>query len=145
MPFKFRLEKVLEYRRQLEEQAMQDLAAARSGRDAEKARMDELKAELVPVQAKMCGSAGMDGAERWLTGTYLQALRQDVESSAQLLLKLDEEVALCQNKLVAKAQERELLDKLKSRQAGRFAEEEKLREQHENDEAATIRYKTAVV
>jgi flagellar FliJ protein len=145
MTFRFRLEKVLDYRRQLEEQAMLVLARARSARDAEKERLENLRAELRRASASMNGSAGMDGAERWLIRTYIQALRLDAESSARLLLKLDEDVAVCQNEFTGKAQERELLDKLKSRQAGRFAEEEKRREQHENDETSTIRCKKAAV
>jgi flagellar FliJ protein len=145
MGFKFRLEKVLEYRRQLEEQAMLVLAQARARRDAEKVRLENLKSELGLSNAKLSGGAGMNGAERWLLQNYIQALRLDIESSARLLQGLEEEVALCQNALINKAQERELLDKLKSRQSKRFTEEEKLREQHENDETATIRYKKAAV
>ncbi|MDR2825705.1 MAG: flagellar export protein FliJ [Deltaproteobacteria bacterium] len=145
MGFKFRLEKVLEYRRQLEEQAMLVLARARARRDAEKVRLENLNSEFGLSSAKLSGGAGMHGAERWLMQNYVQALRQDIESSARLLQGLEEEVALCQNALIDKAQERELLDKLKSRQAKRFAEDEKLREQHENDETATIRYKKTAI
>jgi flagellar FliJ protein len=145
MAFKFRLEKVLDYRRQLEDQAVLALAAARAKRDAEKKRLENLRAELLKSITRMSSSASMNSAERWLTQSYIQALRQDMENSAQLLLKLEEETALCQNNLINRAQERELLDKLKSRQSGRFTEEEKLREQHENDETATIRYTRAAV
>jgi flagellar FliJ protein len=93
----------------------------------------------------MNANADMDGAERWLTRSYVQALQLDAAGSEQLLRELDEEVAVCQNELINKSQQRELLDKLKSRQAGRFAEEEKFREQHENDETSTIRYKKAAL
>jgi flagellar FliJ protein len=145
MTFKFRLDKVLDYRKQLEEQAMLVLARARTARDAEKERLENLRAELTRARIAMNGSAAMDGAERWLARTYSQALRLDAESSAQLLRKLDEEVAVCQNELTNKSQERSLLDKLKARQARRFAEEENFREQHENDETSTIRYKNAAI
>jgi flagellar FliJ protein len=145
MAFKFRLEKALDYRKQLEEQAMLALARARAARDAEKERLEDLKAELIRARAEMNAAAGMDGAERWLTRVYIHALQLDAESAGQRLRELDEEVAVCQNELTNRSQNREILDKLKSRQAKRFAEEEKFREQRENDETATIRYKKAVI
>ena len=140
MAFKFRLEKVLDYRRQLEEQAMQALAQARARREAEAARLEGLQSERALQMAKLQNSAALDGAERWLIQNYVRALHFEIEESRALLLRLEEEVALRQKELVTRAQERELLDRLKSKQAKRFAEEEKLREQRDNDETATIRY-----
>lgn len=145
MAFKFRLEKVLEYRRQLEDQAMLALAKAQAARQAEAAKLDGLRRELAAQLERGRNTAGMSGAERWLAQTYVQALRQDIKQSTAFLATLEEEVALCRSDLVTRAQERELLEKLKSKQAKRFAEEEKLREQREYDETATIRHKKEAV
>ncbi|MDL2306767.1 flagellar export protein FliJ [Desulfovibrio sp. OttesenSCG-928-C06] len=145
MAFKFKLEKVLDYRKQLEEQAMQALAEARATRDAEAARLETLTLELMQQREEMQNSAAMSGSERWLTQNYIQALQYDVEYAQKNLASLEQVVAQRQNQLVEKAQERELLDKLKSRQAKRFADEEKLKEQRENDETATIRFNKATV
>lgn len=140
MAFKFRLEKVLEYRKQLEEQAMLALAKAQAARDAEIAKLESLKHELVVQLEKSRNAAAMSGAERWLAQTYVLALRQDINQSTNFLVSLEQEVDQCRGELVTRAQERELLEKLKSKQAKRFAEEEKLREQRDYDETATIRH-----
>lgn len=146
MAFKFKLEKVLDYRKQLEEQAMQALAEARAARDAEAARLEELRLELArQMQEMQSCAAAMTGSERWLTQNYIQALQYDVEYAQRNLASLEQVVAQRQNHLVQKAQERELLDKLKSKQAQRFAHEEKLKEQRDNDETATIRFNKATV
>lgn len=119
---------------------MQALAQARARREAEAIRLEQLKSERGLHMARLQDSAALDGAERWLIQNYVRALHIEIEESAALLLRLEEEVALRHKELVSKAQERDLLDKLKAKQARRFAEEEKLREQRDNDETATIRY-----
>lgn len=140
MAFKFRLEKVLEYRKQLEERAMQALAAAQAARDAEASRLAGLKRDLAAQMERTRDAAAMNGAERWLNLNCLEALRQDIKRSTALLSRLEEDVALRRDELAIKAQERGLLDKLKDKQARCFAEDEKLREQRDYDETATIRH-----
>lgn len=145
MSFKFRLQKVLDYRAQLEDQAKQALAGARLAREREEATLKALKAEYAEQRARMSASAAMTGAERWLAQSYMQALDFDIGASAARLARLWEEENECREKLVAAARERKLLEKLKAKQAIRYAEEEKLKEQRENDETATIRYQRQTV
>lgn len=144
MAFKFKLEKVLEYRKQLEEQAMQVLAEARKEEEREAARLDSLQEELVRQQEALHRNI-TKANERWLTASFIAALQEDIKKSRSRLNRLKEETNRRQTELVVKAQERNLLDKLKSKQAERYAEEEKLKEQRENDETATIRYQQKAV
>ena len=144
MAFKFKLEKVLDYRKQLEEQAMQALAEARRAEEQEKTRLEGLRLELAAQRASLNASIH-DAAERWLVSSYISALAEDIRTAERVLEILAEEIVLRQAALVQKAQDRQLLDKLKDKQALRHAHEEKLKEQRDNDETATIRYKKKAV
>lgn len=144
MAFKFKLEKVLDYRKQLEEQAMQSLAQARRAEEQEKESLARLKLELAAQRISLNASIH-DAAERWLVASYISALTDDIKTSVRVLEIIAEEIILRQADLVQKAQDRQLLDKLKDKQALRHAQEEKLKEQRDNDETATIRYKKKAV
>lgn len=144
MAFKFKLEKVLDYRKQLEEQAMQALAEARQAEEKEKERLAGLRQDLAAQRVSLNVSIG-DAAERWLVSSYISALTDDIRTAERVLEIIAEEIVRRQADLVQKAQERQLLDKLKDKQAQRHAQEEKLKEQRDNDETATIRYKKKAV
>jgi flagellar FliJ protein len=144
MAFKFKLEKVLDYRKQLEEQAMQALAEVRRAEEKEKERLAGLRLELA-VQRTSLNASIHDAAERWLVSSYINALTGDIRTTERVLEILAEEIVIRQAALVEKAQEKQLLDKLKDKQALRHAQEEKLKEQRDNDETATIRYKKKTV
>ena len=141
--FTFRLEQVRSYRKQLEEQAMQALAQAVMRRDATLSRIAELHETIAEQRAKLCRAESLSAAERWLTHTYEAALKRDLVDARELLAEQENEVDQCRIELVQKAQDRNLLDKLKEKQAARHALEERKQEQKTNDETATLRYKPA--
>ena len=138
MAFHFRLDRVLEYRRQKEDQAMQALAVARQRQETEKQRLANLNAELFQQQQALSARLA-DAEQRWLTVCFINALQEDRRVSRIRLELLDAETQRCQADLVERAREKKLLDTLKDRQAQRYAKEENLREQREHDETATIR------
>lgn len=144
-PFRFRLEQVLAYRRQLEEQAMQELAKARALRDETARRIAHMEADLAETREKLGQAVNLPAEERWLLTGYEKALITELDAAKELLAQQEEAVDACRAVLVQKAQERELLDKLKEKQANRHAQEERLKEQRENDEIATLRYQPAAL
>lgn len=139
-PFKFRLEQVLAYRRQLEEAAMQELASAVMRRDQLADRLERLKADEAAQRETLCRADALDSAERWLVLSYVDALRDEQKRVREDLARAEEEVDRCRVVLIQKAQERELLDKLKDKQAVRHAKEEREQERRTYDETATLRY-----
>lgn len=141
--FTFRLEQVRRYRKQLEEQAMQALARAVMLRDATLARIDRLEEAVAEQRARLCQAVALTAAERWLARTYEGALKRDLAVARDLLAEQESEVDRCRVELVQKAQDRNLLDKLKEKQAARHALEERQQERKTNDETATLRYKPA--
>lgn len=144
MAFQFKLEKVLDYRKQLEEQAMQDLARARQAEQLEKERQANMRLDLA-AQRITLNACINDASERWLVTSYIGSLEIDIKDSMRVLEIIAEEISRRQAELVARAQDRQLLEKLKEKEAKRHAHEEKLKEQRNNDETATIRFQKNAV
>ena len=145
MSFKFKMQKVLEYREQLEEEAKVRLADAQARYRQASERLDELREEFSRASQQARDNMLMNSGECWLHEQYLKGLKADVTAQAmqtRLLAQATEEA----RKMVAeRAIERKMLDKLKERQKKQYVQEENQRERHFNDEIATLRHKAPSV
>jgi flagellar FliJ protein len=144
-PFRFRLEQVRLYRKQLEEQAMQALAQAVAHRDALKERIAALQQALAEQHARLSRAEDLEAGERWLIQNYASGLKEDLQSARIALEEAEDAVDQRRADLVQKAKERGLLDTLKEKQAARHLQLERQQEQRTHDETATLRYKPAAV
>ena len=138
-PFTFKLEKVLDYREQLEEQAKGELAKAKAARDAQAARVADLEARLAGHMANEKASRKTTN-DMWLWRQYKEALEQDISVARLELNGLELNLQRCRAQAVERSKDKKLLEKLKSTQAKKHHEKESAREEKENDEMATIRY-----
>lgn len=143
--FKFSLEQVLSYRRQLEEQAMQAVAQAVRRRDRRLREKEECEAVARHYREKLTNAALLDAQERWLISEYVTALAFDIEKARQDLALLEEEIDNARVDLTRKTQQRKLLERLKEKQATRHKKAEFLKEQQEYDDTATIRFMSPAV
>ena len=139
-PFRFRLEQVLRYRVQLEDQAKQALAAAQTQHEAAVKELAALRQILAEQQAVLSQAGGLTPDELWLALRYAELVRFDVGQAEQREQALSQQVQQCRVELGEKAKERKLLDKLKEKQAVKHAAEERLQEERVYDETATIRH-----
>lgn len=137
--FKFKLQQVLEYRTQLEDQAKLALAEVQAKYQKQVQRVDGLRKALADNQKLM--SITTDPAQAWIIRNFLQGVRQDISTAEHRLLTLAQELNSARQVLTEKAQEKKLLEKLKENQAKRHAHEEKIKEQLQLDETATLRFK----
>ncbi|MCL1940178.1 MAG: flagellar export protein FliJ [Desulfovibrionaceae bacterium] len=144
-PFRFRLEQVRLYRKQLEERAMQALAQAVAHRDALKEHIAALQQALVEQHARLSRAEDLEAAERWLIQNYASGLKEDLRNARIALEEAEDAVDQCRADLVQKAKERGLLDTLKEKQAAKHLQLERQQEQRTYDETATLRYKPAAV
>jgi len=138
-PFHFKLDKVLDYREQLEEQAKGALARAKGARDAQADKLAGLEARLeahLAGEAVSCKSAN----DMWLWRQYKDALSQDVSIARVDLNSLELKLQRCRREAVERSKDKKLLEKLKQTQAKRHHDQENAREEKENDEMATIRF-----
>lgn len=140
--FKFKLEQVLRYREQLEDQAKMVLAKCLAEYNACLERQKNVEAELETVEKKLFSGKeafSLPEGERWLLGNYCMGLKSDLHVLAQKTNGCEIAVHQARSKLTRCAQDRQLLDKIKEKQMERHSHEEKLREQRELDEITTIR------
>ncbi|MBQ9405616.1 MAG: flagellar export protein FliJ [Desulfovibrio sp.] len=141
MPFHFKMQKVLDYREQLEEEAKIDLAQKEQKLQTACVRFDNLKLELRSAEDRLSEAALRSAAEGWLQQQYVKGLRNDVAEAAMQTRMLRQLVDEARKLLSERAIDRKLLDKLKERQKNTFLHDAYLKEQRINDETATLRYK----
>ena len=141
MPFHFKMQKVLDYREQLEEEAKVDLALKQRLLEDARALFERLKTELRQSEDRLFQAALAPQGERGLMEQYIKGLKGDVANAAMQTRMNEQLVDEARKMLAARAIERKLLEKLKERQNLQYLREEQLKEQRVNDETATLRYK----
>lgn len=142
-PFRFSLEQVLNYRTQLEQQAKVELARVEQERLREEQRADALRAMLAEQENSLAALTPDKMGERWLAENFIKGLRADLGVTMQRVRNWTVAVEAARTELVSRSKDKKTLEKLKDTQAENHAREEQLREQHEYDEIASLRYKAS--
>ena len=145
MPFRFKLQKVLEYREQMEEEAKVRLAEATMRHDEALRALQQAQQALEAEREHQAVDPLMSAAERWVSDQYIKGLTSDVQMAGmqeRMTAQVQEEA---RKMLAIRALDRQMLDKLKERQKCNYKHEELQKEQHFNDEIATIRFKAQAV
>jgi flagellar export protein FliJ len=140
-PFAFRLQKVLEYRIQLEDQARMALAQAQARHDSQKRVIADIHMRLTAHVERGFGKHAVQ-ADIWLWTQYREALDKDLATAKAELEQLASILQTRREEAVLRSRERKLLEKLKERQAKKHHVQESQQEQKEFDEMATIRHKS---
>ncbi len=143
--FRFGLERVLDYRRQLEDQARMEVARALAAHRAQQALVLELRHALDRHIASLYAGAEVTENDMWLWRRYRVRLEEDIVLGERELMRLGQELTRARQRLVSAAKEKKLLDKLRTRQEQEFRKEENLKEQRDADEMATVRYRPEAV
>ncbi len=138
--FYFSLERVLEYRVQLEEQAVLALAKAQEAYKRQIETVKNLRMNIESVQESMRQDKDGNADSIWLWRNYLLGLQQDLTREEAKSLELAQVLNKARREAVYRSKERKLLEKLKTNQMIQHEEDQKLQEQKEFDEMATIRY-----
>lgn len=139
-PFTFKLQKVLEYREQLEDQARLALAQAQVRYQEHNAHLDELRRLYDEHSRSLSGRKELTENEIWLFLKYKERLLLDIQKGEEMLQILARRVAEARRELVIRSKDRKLLEKLKTKQAKRHVEAQNLHEQKQVDELAAIRF-----
>ncbi len=138
-PFRFSLQRVLEYRLQLEERAKIALATAKRNYEAQVAIVEGLRQDIAPHETSLYKEEPT-AANMWLWRAYGERLQEDRKRAEARMLALARDLNQARREAVTKARERKLLERLKSNQALRHDQEQQLMEQKEFDEMATLRH-----
>lgn len=141
MPFRFSLQKVLDYREQLEEEAKNRFALVQRQYREAKAQLAALSSELETQEARLYGQVIDNAGERWLLESFIKGLRADIEATTARVQNLRATRDEMRRILAARSMDKKLLEKLKERKYRQYLLDERLKEQRFNDEIATLRYK----
>lgn len=139
-PFHFKLEKILEYRRQLEDQAKLAMSVARRQLAEQNQLVEKLQQDLEACLLEMSTTRQMTQAELWLWTGWRKRLELDKTQAQAKLTELKQLAEQRRLELVAKAKDRKLLEKLRAKQAEKHGQEEQRKEQKEFDETGTLRH-----
>lgn len=143
MGFTFKMQKVLDYREQLEEEAKVHLARVQQLLLEEQRRAESIRSLLAEQEATLYDSPLNDSGQRWLLEHFIKGLRTDLSGAVLRVRSLHQTFEEARQILRHRAKERKILDKLKSRQNEHYTLEERLKEQRTYDETATLRYKAS--
>ncbi len=140
MSFIFAMQKILDYRGQLEEEAKVRLAKAQKLLLREQTRITHMQTQLTDMEGQLYRNLEMDMATRWLTENYVKGLRADIAQSSMRMRQLKEAVEHSRELVLIRSKERKVLEKLKEKQRERHLAAEKEYERKINDETATLRH-----
>ncbi len=140
MPFIFSMQKILEYRAMLEEEAKVRLSKAQQMYKKEEAYFLSTQEQLQEKDREMCENRTMDAGSRWILENYIKGLQTDLSQSYIRLKQLHESVNQCKEMVLIRAKDKKVLEKLKEKQQERHHAEEREEERKNNDEIATLRF-----
>ncbi len=143
--FKFKLQQVLNYRGQLEDQAKMALGRAQNELSVRQKQVDELQAELALQAGKGYNEGIRTVDERWVQDNYIRRIKEDLEKARLRREEAEMLVHRCRSELMRKSQDRQLLDKLCDKQREKYNHEEAQKEQYALDEMAGIRFRPDAV
>ncbi len=140
MSFVFPMQKILDYRVMLEEEAKVRLSKAMQMLKREEERFAAIQGELQDTEKQMCENRTIDAASRWVFENFIKGLQSDLAQSHTRLRQLHESVNQCKEMVLIRAKDKKVLEKLKEKQQERHYAAEKEHERKTNDEAATLRF-----
>lgn len=143
--FQFSLEQVLEYRRQMEDQAALALAKAKKAYMLQTEKVESLRAELARAEAELSGKSTLSVPEMRLWMDFREGLQADLQTAETRLLKLARELSQARQAAVLKRKERKILEELKEKKRLLHVKSEDHKEQKEFDEMATVRRRPETV
>lgn len=138
--FKFSLQKVLDYRTQLEDEAKMAFARAMQDHRKQTELLDSVKSRLAAHEQSLYSGKEVTENDMWLWRRYRHRLQEEQMEAEVRMQETARELTRSRLKLVDRSKDRKLLERLREQQEVRFRKEENLKEQRESDEMATIRF-----
>lgn len=139
-PFTFKLEKILEFRQQAEDQARLAFTRARQAVQEQEQTVRDVESAMENCRREMAALKRVTQADLWLWSGWRNRLELDRKAALARLAELEKMMEQRRRELLARSTERKLLEKLRSKQASRHDQEEQRKEQNAFDEAATLRF-----
>jgi flagellar FliJ protein len=143
--FRFRLQRVLDYREHMKAQKSEELANYRRMLELEKRILNGLQDEKKTVAQDMNAKCNEGVRVEYLVqcGRYMDRLKTFIDRQAVNVYDMEKRVDRCRDQLTDASRKKEMLDKLRARHYERFAyhlskEQEKQVEDLVNNRKATL-------
>jgi flagellar FliJ protein len=139
--FHFKLQPVLDYRKQIEEQLLSEFADAKRRFNYEKERLELLenrKKDLI-TQLESMSEGDVTVADISLCQSYLERIRDDENCQRDVVLRLDKELEVKRIKLVDAIKKRKVLEIIKEKKTEEYRANLILNERKELDEFGVCR------
>ncbi len=138
--YHFSMEKILTYRKQLEDKAKAELGQIQANLLREQDKQARISKELRKKEESLLGILPSSKGERYLLENYVKALKVDVMEAEKEIRQLEIMLLAAKQKLTLCSKDRMVMEKLKEKNENRYKQEELQKEQREYDEIASIRY-----
>jgi len=141
--YRFRLEAVLNYRRNLEELAQQALVEAEGLLARHLARLTELEDDLAQAIAAFeeRKQRSMPAPLYALHAQGIEQREREIASQQQLVASQQLAVSKARDELLTRVQERKIMEKAREKDQANYLHEQLRKEQNEMDEQMVLRFK----
>ncbi len=134
MRFVFNLQRILELKKQIEEQQKVELSRLLKARSEMEKNIEELKDKLMNTGKLIFSGSEISSLDLILYNDYREHILQEIERKEKLIESLDQEIEKKREEVLEAIKERKKIEKLKENAYKKFLEEEKRIEQRELDE-----------
>ncbi len=134
MKFVFGLQRVLDLKKQIEEQQKIDLSRLLKKKREIESYIEDLKKRLIHTRSLVFSSSEISSLDLVLYNHYREYILQEIEEKEKSIKILDQEIERKRREVLEATKERKKIEKLKEKTYKKFLEEEKRIEQKELDE-----------
>lgn len=139
--YKFKLQKLLDYRLSMEEEKKNKLGEASRRLEEEKARLRELKNRQNEMNRtfREKTSQGMPVNELKLLANYIDYYKRGIKAQKTKVKMAEDYVDVCREELIKASQEKKMIEKLKEIDYGEFLYEEQKKEEKLVDDLVSFK------
>lgn len=132
----FPMEKVLNYREQVEREIMEEMGQVQQRVNGEKLKLKNMKEDLETMRNKTYATI----EELRYKSLYEESLVSDIEVQVQVVKDWELELEEHRGKLIEAQKQRKIMEKLKEKDYEKYIEKIRKEQQKELDELAVLKY-----
>lgn len=139
--YKFKLQKLLDYKISMEEEKKNELGLAVKRLEEEKSRLQELKHEQDEMQRtfKEKTSMGVAVNELKLLANYIDYYKRSIKEQKTRIKMAEDYLSCCRESLIKATQEKKMMEKLKEADYGKYLHNEQKKEERLVDDLVSFK------
>jgi flagellar protein FliJ len=140
--FVFRLQSVLDYRKNIEQKILSEFSEKKRQLDAETQKLNNLIIERVNLldDLRKMQDRHLHADEIASYVSYIEQLRDDEEKQKKVIIDVQEHVELIRKELLEAVRKEKVMEKLKERHAEEYEGVIRAREQKNSDEMSVLKF-----